>query len=509
MTWHILGKDLRRLWPYVALLAALHLVMAVVRAKLGPFPDDHPELRGASQLLGVVTGVMVFFAAMMAVQLDPIPDDRQDWLVRPIRRRDLLAAKLLFVILLVQAPMFAADLLQAGLSGFGAGPALGAAAAWNLYQFVNTVLPALALAAMTRTIGQALGLGFAVLAGCAAVGLGLFWLLTHVSAFTFPSGSLVSWLIWTLLLLGGAIAILGLQYFRRETLRSRVIFGVFALLVVASQLLLPESAALAVQAWVAPAPDLSLAFAPQAGTLAAATGGEGPRFSRQNVRISLPLTVNGLPPGLMLVAESVRATLTAPGAEPQDISGPQDAILQMPGRPAAPFHLALSVPKEFFRAHAGQKLGVTLHYRLGLLAPRGQYQMPSSGGQLSLPDGARCTSRINSAGTGVQIGCLQAGEVHTRIAAVLAGGNGEGKWALRHLPSDAPYSNGAEMITQFGLFLPLGDARQLPAVTITTAQPLTHLLREVVIADVRLQDWKADSASQPDAVSGSREDEER
>ncbi len=502
MTWHIFAKDLRRLWPYVAALAALHLVMAIVRAKLGPFPADHPELRGASQILGILTGAMVFFAAVLVVQLDPLPDDRQDWLARPIRRRDLLAAKLLFIVLMVQAPMFAADMVQALMGGFSFGQALGAAAAWNLFQFVNPVLPALAVAAMTRTIGQTLGLGSAVLGACGAVVGGIVWLLSDAAV---PAANLVSWLVWTCLLLAGATAILGLQYFRRDTVRSRVVFVVFASLILGSQLLLPESTALAMQHWLAPAPNLSLAFTPEVGKLAKPSGAEGPRFSEQNVRITLPLRVENLPPELMLVAEGVRAKLIAPNGQTQEAPGPQDVVLHMPGEAPAPFHLVLYVPKAFFRAHAGQPLRVTLDYRLGVLAPRGHYEMPASGGELRLPEGVSCASRINNPGTAVMLGCLQAGEVHARIAAVLTdrAGSGEGNWSVRHLPSEAPYSNGSDMITQFSLYLSLGGATQLPRVAIVAAQPLTHLLRQVTIPALQLADWAADG---PGAMTGGSED---
>jgi hypothetical protein len=52
------------------------------------------------------------FCIAAVVQLDAIPGVRQDWLVRPLERRNLLLAKLLFVVLAVLLPILATDLIE-------------------------------------------------------------------------------------------------------------------------------------------------------------------------------------------------------------------------------------------------------------------------------------------------------------------------------------------------------------------------------------------------------------
>src|SRR5689334_18263428 len=100
MIWHIFRKDLKLLWPLTAWVAAAQIVTAITWLMLGHF--------GGSQLLAQIWlflsyGVFVAFAVLtvIAVQQDAIPGDRQDWLVRPIRRRDLMLAKFLFILLAV------------------------------------------------------------------------------------------------------------------------------------------------------------------------------------------------------------------------------------------------------------------------------------------------------------------------------------------------------------------------------------------------------------------------
>ena len=490
---HIFLKDLRRLWPFVAGLALLHLALAVMRAGLGVFPEDHQTLRQLAEYAEILAALLVFFTAIMVVQLDPIPDDQQDWLVRPIRRRDLLAAKLAFVIVALLGPLFAASLLQGLMSGFPFGQALAAAASWSLYEFVNPVLPALAIAAISRGIGQALGLGLAIIGGVLVVAGSMIWgygVVTETRLSTVDT--LAAWLIGNLLVVVGAAAILRLQYFQRATLASRVLLGVFPLLLLATELLLPYSTALAMQNWLLPAPDIAIAFVPQARKPVTDTG--APRHANQPVRIALPLQVNGLPPGLMLLGDRVKATFTAPdGASAES----EDNDMRLAG--GKPFQQLLSVGQDFFRAHAGQKVRVELEYLVGVIRPHAVHQIAAKGGDLWLAEGAHCISRIDRAGTSVQLGCLQPGNNHARLSAELLEGSADlpGDWKIRHFPSDAPYSNSSYMMQPFTMDLKLRDPNaNLPVVAITMSQPVTHVLRRVVISELVMQDWKVESTGQ-------------
>src|SRR5256885_6140203 len=58
------------------------------------------------------------FLIAAIVHVEAIPGVRQDWLVRPIRRGNLLLEKFLFVVLVVEGPIFAANLFQGLANGF-------------------------------------------------------------------------------------------------------------------------------------------------------------------------------------------------------------------------------------------------------------------------------------------------------------------------------------------------------------------------------------------------------
>src|SRR5207244_2473870 len=86
MVRHILKKDWMLLWPLVAALAVAQGLIAFARFRAGHFFN----------LPGVPLSLFVLLASAIVIALvvhqDPIPGARQDWLVRPIARRDLFLA---------------------------------------------------------------------------------------------------------------------------------------------------------------------------------------------------------------------------------------------------------------------------------------------------------------------------------------------------------------------------------------------------------------------------------
>src|ERR1700753_3179094 len=121
MILHILGKDLRRLWACILGLTLIYFYAAQEQVAQGRFPEDNGTLRFtsfpngdvASRFLGqgvilfnllpiiTVLSLLLFLLVILVVQLDALAGDKQDWLVRPIARRDLLIAKGLFILVIL------------------------------------------------------------------------------------------------------------------------------------------------------------------------------------------------------------------------------------------------------------------------------------------------------------------------------------------------------------------------------------------------------------------------
>jgi hypothetical protein len=128
-----------------------------------------PGVSGTFSQLSTVPGsILELLAAATVITLvmlqDPIPGVRQDWLVRPIVRRDLFLAKLLFVILLVQGPWWLTDVLQGLANGFSVSQSAAAATSCALWVLLTLSVPVLAFAALATTMTETLMGALAVLA---------------------------------------------------------------------------------------------------------------------------------------------------------------------------------------------------------------------------------------------------------------------------------------------------------------------------------------------------------
>src|SRR5436853_1120914 len=147
MVWHIVKKDWTLLWPVVAALTALQGILAFARFRAGIFLGGLPTTPAALlELLAVATVIT------LVAHQDPVPGVRQDWLVRPIPRRDLFLAKLCFVVVFVQAPWCATDFVQGLANGFSFGRSAAAAIGCAVQVLLTLTLPVLAFAALTANM---------------------------------------------------------------------------------------------------------------------------------------------------------------------------------------------------------------------------------------------------------------------------------------------------------------------------------------------------------------------
>ena len=510
MILHILKKDMRILWPYALGVALTDLAAAILQAMIEAFQlrADAEILTAFLWALNIIALVFDFALIAMVVQLDPLPGTRQDWLARPIRRRDMMLAKLLFVMFFVQAPLLAADTLHGLAVGFPFGQSLAAASARNLYLFGLWTLPVLAIAAVTGNIKQTLGLGLAASVGGLAVAHTILELYALFNVTPDTGHTMTSFVLQMGVLLAGAAAVIGLQYFRRATGHARLVLSLAAILAMAAYFLLPQDMAYAIEGRFSPSPghDLSLAFAPSAAKFSVAdsatlAAGSENLIERSAV-VALPLAVAGLPSRLTLVGGHVQATLTAPDGNSIKLEV-DDFALQMRHRPETVYYQMLRVPGGFFDAHRGQSMRVTLDYDLAIHRPQGTYEMAAEGGTLVIPRVGRCATSVNPSGTSVLLRCMQAGQEQMRVSAALTdpGKGFSNPTRTLYRPSDAPYRTGNAMITRFGSALPFRiaevaagfpvGAAQIPEakVRLSASEPLTWIVRHITITGVRLDAW--------------------
>jgi ABC-type transport system involved in multi-copper enzyme maturation permease subunit len=168
MVWHILKKDVRLLWVFALAVGTIHLAYATLRSWLGLFQEPSQLVIVANSLsLVCLLGIVALTIAVM--HQDAVPGVRQDWLIRPIKRGDIILAKLLFVVLVVQGPLLLADLIEGLVVGFSFPASFAAAAARNVSILCYFSLPAMMIGAITRSLMESFIVSIVGLIGYVAV----------------------------------------------------------------------------------------------------------------------------------------------------------------------------------------------------------------------------------------------------------------------------------------------------------------------------------------------------
>jgi uncharacterized membrane protein (DUF4010 family) len=92
MVWHFFKKDARLLWPLALAVVLAQALCAVRTATLGYF-NQPPVLERLTAFLPLLVYLGIALTAVTVVQQEPLSGVREDWLIRPIRRRDLALSK--------------------------------------------------------------------------------------------------------------------------------------------------------------------------------------------------------------------------------------------------------------------------------------------------------------------------------------------------------------------------------------------------------------------------------
>jgi hypothetical protein len=509
MAWHIFRKDVRLLWPIALAVAGANALYRVLLAWLALSQQNRfvPIFNMLTVLSLMGTAILI----AMAVQQDALPGVRQDWLSRPVRRRDLFLSKLFFTLLIVQAPIFLVELAICLANGFPAGRSLGAALDRSTYLFVAFDLPVLAFATLTRNLVEAVG---------AALGATLlFAMIQTVTQFTPIRVILFSPLSWVVdsaqiaAGLAGAVVVIALQYSLRRTIPARWSALGAGLLWAAAQAM-PWQPAFAIQRQFAPKPaagnPVMLAFNARAGRFHNPPGmNYDEQLRRAGIRGSyadlvLPVKVSGvseedlLRPDLASVRVTAANGITAQGRGgglQRDAKGDSWQLVW--------------VPEEFYEQTRDRNVKLQIDYLLTLLSPATAHSMPARGGDQRTDDAGRCRTGVNVTGTAIQWQCFEAGLGPPCLSAFLENPQTGQRNPLRsECPSTyAPYMGGTlfqDAMSRFRITLPFRDPNGLARYPVDGTQlaasrvvfrafrPQAHFERKLVIEDMRLSDWRVE-----------------
>ena len=488
MVWPIIRKDWKLLRSSVIVVAIFNALEGIIAAGGGPFQDFHTRIPGI--LLHAYDPVALAVTALLIiliVQTDPIVALRQEWVIRPIRRRDLILSKILFVVLFVQAPIFLIEVIECLASGFPLAPSIAAPLQHSVWMLLAFDVPMLALAAITHNLRGAVGLAVAYFLGITAVVIVAQQMRTELivqNDLWLAAGARTFWAC------AAGLAILAMQYYWRKTARARIVFAAMVAIWMMLELL-PWRPAFAVEERLSPQPSaagrIQLAFAPEAG-LAGHPTGVGPM--RDHLRLMVPSRVTGLTGAQLLIRDAVKIEVIAPHGGRIDAFTTNGAVLSASNTLA--WQPAWIASGDYDRIQH-EPVTIQLDYSLTLLQPSAEQRMPAAGADRWLPGVGRCATRIWDPGS-VEVGCLAPG--YAPFFTLFLEPHDCAKQEAGRPQTDtygyAPFLAriSGDSISRFRA--EFGNVEN-PARRQILFRPYTvasHFTRRVTITDVRLADWR-------------------
>jgi len=378
---HIFRKDARSLRIELAVVAALNV--AFVWAHISAAAPGIEELSRPSTIAYLTSFLLAFgwwFLIARAIHEEALPGDRQFWVTRPCEWKQLLGAKLLFVLAFVNAPLLVAQIVILAVAGYASPTALPKLL-WMQFTVTLIVLaPAFALGAVTRSFARLVLFAIGLL-------VAVFFLINIYSAIMSggQTGLAISigivptgWLpnaIFVITMFAGA-ALIALLQFRRRTRNARLAGVATLLLIVALYLFLPWTLNYTSNAWIFRQPEAD------AVSVACGQPVVPDHVSNQwSVPVDFPCTFRNVPPG---------ETAQVEGADPvfEGASGSHRSFLiSGPQRP--PGYQRFWLDRDTYRRLAGKPIAFRATLYITLQKPA-KWPLPD-GRVTALPGGRRCT----------------------------------------------------------------------------------------------------------------------
>lgn len=424
-----------------------------------------------------VLPVTWWFLIAAAIHAEPLSGTGHFWLTRPYSKKSLVAAKVLFVLTFVNAPLLIADLAIVHAAGFPIGVNISGLMWTQVLLLAAFELPAAAVSSITGGLLEFLVVSLVLIL------MALAWILVAPMTQWGSDGTAVGWVKdYCLYAQAAAVAAIVLicQYARRATASTRILAMCTPLLLLASSVLLPWSAAFALQTHLSKqCIDLSSLHI----QLDSERKWSGSVYvnEQDDVVADIPIKADGLPVGIELAPNGVTIKLRTSNGETQTLKEtPPHSFDSDSGT----MSLRATMTKPFYERVKNEPLRFygTLYASL--------YGKKQS---VSLP--------LNSAAVYVDgVGICAAGErfllcnspfraqrsvVDIRVTQPLANGREE---QLAGVVSHSPFPADFNIDPLFRLFSPRLQA--ISAALIETSEPIAFVEKKFEISQVILRDFK-------------------
>jgi hypothetical protein len=540
----------------MTLAVVIAQALCAVRTTMLGYFDQPPVLDRLTVFLPFLVYLGIALVAVTVVHQEPLSGLREDWLIRPISRRDLALSKVLFVLLMVNVPIMIVDVMQQLALHFPLSVSIGAAVSRSLGLVSVISLPALLLGAVTRSLTDAFVFGIAAAIGFAF----LFAFATSaLNPALFAIGG-QSGMVWisvgaaALVMMTGAAATLAFQYSTRRSLVARGLGLAAVLAALCTFVCLPRTVIIAVQEslwgssassevelrfdstrqWARIEPQRAVSYgnaSPVPAAVVAARAAEKARIDRQMAKIRLPLRIAGMHRDDILLADRVAVRIVAEtgkvlyqgagvctrGGTGVGVSCSDNALAVWAGAAVGaeiPSEQRLVVPIAVYERIKDEPVRVEVMYVLTRFVARSRGTIGATGDAQSLSEMGSCATRIDDDGDEINLGCLTDVGVPSCAAAVLEDPQTNRRNPELHLcsPNYGPFHRiGFEDVVGRSLLsIPFRDRSGLAhypvestaidraRIVLTVYDPVDHFRSTVAIPSIRLVEWQL-----PDGAGGS------
>jgi len=147
----IFRKDVRHLATFILTVLALQTVLAISQVRAVEIANARPQIIQFLITFLLLPFAWIFLVALLVLQ-EPITGENSFWVTRPYSRRGLLIAKLLFILVFLNLPLFLSDCFI--LQTLHLPVNIGQLVLRQLPLFTVVIVPAFALACASRNVSQ-------------------------------------------------------------------------------------------------------------------------------------------------------------------------------------------------------------------------------------------------------------------------------------------------------------------------------------------------------------------
>jgi hypothetical protein len=298
---------------------------------------------------------------------------------------------------------------------------------------------------------------------------------------------------------------------------ARFLVIAFGLLLLTSQFL-PWRPAFAIQERLSPKPGAGAdtqvtfdqgrgKFNPQSGLLATPEVSQS-RGGGDNAEVFLPLQIAGVRNDAILLADRVEVRVIGQdGRVLYHGTGDNfEVAREGPKSPEANVYQKFAVPTPVYVSAKDQLVQVRVDYSLTLFGLARSYSLPALDGAARMPAWGWCKTKMNEAGTAVELRCMEPGKGPI-CGNVFLENASTGAQNPRRASCRSDYGPFRDQVpdnfSHFGTSLPFRDpsglakypvdGSQLPQsrVVIRMYEPEDHFTRSLVLPQIKLKDWEA------------------